>query len=449
MFPRFEEPTLPFSDLPLSSGIRRAIAGLGAAEPFPVQAAAIPLVLAGRDLAVSAKTGSGKTLAFAAPILDRLALAPARKGGLVRALVLVPSRELAAQVGAVFIGLCRGAGLSLAVRVAHGGTSINPQMLALRGGADVLVATPGRLLDLAKRNAARLGAVEYLVLDEADKMLDLGFRDELGSILALLPARRQTLLFSATLSGGVEGVAASALRNPVRLALDLPSREEPAASGGSEGQGGAALSGVAQSIAALDGETPSGALPDGATTGAAAPSDGDGSSGEARGAESGGLAATLPDGIEERVYLVGGEEKGPFLRRLLSGGPGFEKVLVFASSTRRADNVARKLLNNGVAAAAFHGDLSQGAREKALAAFRRGEIRVLVASDLASRGLDIEGLPCVVNYELPRSPLDYVHRVGRTGRAGARGLAVSLVSPEEEAQLRLIEKRLGRKLPRA
>ena len=436
MFPRFEEPTLPFSDLPLSSGLRRAITGLGAVEPFPVQAAAIPLVLAGRDLAVSAKTGSGKTLAFAAPILDRLALAPARKGGLVRALVLVPSRELAAQVGAVFIGLCRGAGLSFAVRVAHGGTSINPQMLALRGGADVLVATPGRLLDLAKRNAARLGAVEYLVLDEADKMLDQGFRDELGSILALLPAKRQTLLFSATLVGGIEAVAAAALRNPARLALDLPAREEPADAGGSEGQDGAAPSGVAQSVAALGGATPSGAVPDGATTGAAR----EGETGD---------AATLPDGIEERVYLVGGEEKGPFLRRLLSGGPGFERVLVFASSTRRADNVARKLLNNGVAAAAFHGDLSQGAREKALAAFRRGEVRVLVASDLASRGLDIEGLPCVVNYELPRSPLDYVHRVGRTGRAGARGLAVSLVSPEEEAQLRLIEKRLGRRLPRA
>ena len=432
MSQRIEEPTLPFSDLPLSSGIRRAIAGLGAAEPFPVQAAAIPLVLAGRDLAVSAKTGSGKTLAFAAPILDRLALAPARKGGSVRALVLVPSRELAAQVGAVFIGLCRGAGLSLAVRVAHGGTSINPQMLALRGGADVLVATPGRLLDLASRNAARLGAVEFLVLDEADKMLDLGFRDELYSILALLPARRQTLLFSATLSGGVEGVAAAALRNPARLALDLPAREGPADLGGSEGQGGEAPLGVAQSVAALDG---------GITGGAAPP-------GDARAGETGD-DAMLPDGIEERVYLLGGEEKGPFLRRLLSGGPCFERVLVFASSTRRADNVARKLLNNGVAAAAFHGGLSQGAREKALAAFRRGEIRVLVASDLASRGLDIEGLSCVVNYELPRSPLDYVHRVGRTGRAGARGLAVSLVSPEEEAQLRLVEKRLGRRLPRA
>jgi len=436
MFPRFEEPTLPFSDLPLSSGLRRAITGLGAVEPFPVQAAAIPLVLAGRDLAVSAKTGSGKTLAFAAPILDRLALAPARKGGLVRALVLVPSRELAAQVGAVFIGLCRGAGLSLAVRVAHGGTSINPQMLALRGGADVLVATPGRLLDLAKRNAARLGAVEYLVLDEADKMLDQGFRDELGSILALLPAKRQTLLFSATLSGGVEGVAASALRNPARLALGPPAREGPADSGGSEGQGGAAPRGVAQSVAALGGATPSGAVPDGATTGAAR----EGETGD---------AATLPDGIEERVYLVGGEEKGPFLRRLLSGGPGFERVLVFASSTRRADNVARKLLNNGVAAAAFHGDLSQGAREKALAAFRRGEVRVLVASDLASRGLDIEGLPCVVNYELPRSPLETVMSNEVWEEVSDRIAELVRASPEEEAQLRLIEKRLGRRLPRA
>jgi ATP-dependent RNA helicase RhlE len=268
-------------------------------------------------------------------------------------------------------------------------------MLALRGGADVLVATPGRLLDLAGKNAARLGAVEILVLDEADRMLNLGFRDELSAILALLPPRRQTLLFSATMSEALESISEAAIRDPLRLEIgDMP----------------------APGLAANE----AGSLPRAA-------------------------ASTEEEGIEELAYAVGAEVKGPFLRRLIAEG-GWERVLVFASSNRRADNVARKLNNNGIAALAFHGDLSQAARNKALGDFRAGKIRVLVASDLASRGLDIEGLPCVVNYELPRSPLDYVHRIGRTGRAGARGLAVSLVSPGEEAMLHIIEKKSRRRI---
>jgi superfamily II DNA/RNA helicase len=385
-----EERPLPFVDMQLSPELLRAVAELGYTEPFSIQSKAIPPILAGRDLCARAKTGSGKTLAYALPILERLGSSASQGGSSVSALVLVPTRELAAQVGKVFVDLVRGSRHPCVVRVVHGGTSINTQMLALRGGADVLVATPGRLLDLAFKNAARLGAVRFLVLDEADKMLDLGFSEELAAVLALLPERRQSLLFSATLSEKLEDVEAACLRDPERIWVD-----------------------------GIGGET---AAPPG--------------------------AIASQSGIEELVYAVPNEGKGPLLRRLISAG-GYARVLVFASSTRRADNVSRKLNGNGIVASPFHGDLSQGARSKALADFRSGALRVLVASDLASRGLDIEGLPCVVNYELPRSPLDYVHRIGRTGRAGERGLAITLVSSDEEAMLRLIEKRIGRRLPRA
>lgn len=385
---------MQFADLPLSPDMLAAMADMGFSEPFPIQAKAIPLILAGRDLVARARTGSGKTLAFAAPILERIASRDLKRGSSVSALVLVPTRELAVQVAQVFESLATAlerswalagkAGSHPVVRVVHGGTSINPQMLALRGGADVLVATPGRLIDLASRNAARLGSVSYLVLDEADRILDLGFREELEAVLALLPHERQTLLFSATLSMEVEAVAVTALAQPERIAVDEMGSQGP------------------------DGEA----------------------------------------SIDEIVHSVEPDSKGPLLRALIAKS-SFERILVFTSSNRRADNVTRKLANNGISALAFHGDLSQAARTKALADFRAGKVRVLVASDLASRGLDIEDLPCVINYELPRSPLDYVHRIGRTGRAGRRGTAITLVSPEEEAQLHVIEKRLKRKLPRA
>lgn len=395
---------MPFSAFKLSKALLGALSELGYAEPYPVQAAAIPPILDGRDLWARARTGSGKTLAYALPILERLtsygagAAAGARgaqargRGNFVTALVLVPTRELAAQVGKVFADLAAAMRSPLSVRVVYGGVSVNTQMLALRGGADILVATPGRLLDLQSKNAARLERLQILVLDEADKILDLGFRDELSSILALLPARRQSLLFSATASSELEALAS--LRDPARIEI-----------------------GAAPTSAAL--------------TSAKVP------------------GAADPKGvIDELLYLVARDDKGPLLRRIIAER-GCERFLVFASSTRRADNVARKLNNNGIAAAAFHGDMSQGARTKALESFRGGSLRVLVASDLASRGLDIEGLPCVVNYELPRSPLDYVHRIGRTGRADRDGLAISLVAPDEEDQLRLIEKRIGHKIARA
>jgi ATP-dependent RNA helicase RhlE len=303
-------------------------------------------------------------------VLERLGRTAAARGP-VRALVLVPTRELAAQVAEVFTRLARY--LPVRVRAVSGGVSINPQMMALRGGAEVLVATPGRLLDLVRRNAVRLGEVETLVLDEADRMLDLGFREELEQLLGLLPERRQNLLFSAT-----GGAFQPMLRDPV--VLGDAGREQP------------------------------------------------------------------PEVIAQRVYLVDQARKGPLLRFLIQRG-GWDRVLVFVASHHRADSVVRKLLNHGIGAEAMHGDLSQGARTGALAGFRTGGTRVLVATDLAARGLDLEQLPCVINYELPRSPNDYLHRVGRTGRAGAPGLALSLVAPEELQHMNLIEKRMGRRLP--
>jgi len=416
---------VPFSDLPLSKDLLGALAAMDCLEPFPVQSAVIPRVLAGLDLSVSAPTGSGKTLAFALPLVELMVRASslgreedrgqgergsARGGASIRSLVLVPTRELALQVASVFRGLESDKGFRFRLRVVHGGTSINPDMLSLRGGADILVATPGRLLDLASKNALRLGSLRHLVLDEADRMLGLGFRDELAAILALLPEDRQTLLFSATLDGETAEVAKVALRGGERVIIEA---------------------GV-PSVAGPKGDSPPGGSGGGVGKGAS-PSP----------------ATSQETGIIEIIHRVARDEKGPFLRRLIEGSPGFDRILVFASSTRRADNVTRKLLNNGISATAFHGDLSQAARVAALDSFRKGRVRILVASDLASRGLDIEGMPCVINYELPRQPLDYVHRIGRTGRAGAPGLAISLVSPEEEELLRLIERRIGRKLPRA
>jgi ATP-dependent RNA helicase RhlE len=372
---------MSFAALGLVEPLLRALEADGCLAPFPVQAQALPPALEGRDVVAAAETGSGKTVAFALPILQRLAAPPPERGpeqGPVRALVLVPTRELAAQVGAVLVQLGRFLPRPPRVRVVHGGVSVNPQMLALRGGADVLVATPGRLLDLAGRNAVRLSGLEVLVLDEADRMLDLGFREELERILDLLPARRQNLLFSATLEPSTAFLLQT-LRNPVSIQGPTPGRP--------------------------------------------------------------------PGVVKQLVYRVDEAGKGPLLRYLIQRG-GWDQVLVFVASHHRADGVARKLLNHGLRAEALHGDQSQGARTEALAGFRAGGTHVLVATDLASRGLDIPDLACVINYELPRSPNDYVHRVGRTGRAGAEGLALSLVAPAEEAHMALIEKRMGLRLPR-
>jgi len=384
---------MSFSSFGLSEGLLRALEANGFNGPTPIQSQALPPALEGRDLVAVAPTGSGKTAAFALPILQHLEHiehiehikhiqrseggSPEAIGNQVRALVLVPTRELAAQVGEVFTGLARFQPVPARTRIVFGGVSVNPQMMALRGGADVLVATPGRLLDLVGRNAARLGQVEILVLDEADRMLDLGFREELERLLALLPALRQNLLFSATTDPTAGGLLTAMLRDPVQLGV---AAEQP------------------------------------------------------------------PQGIRQRVYLVSQADKGPLLRHLIEKG-GWDQVLVFVASHHRADAVARKLQNHGIAAEALHGEQSQGARTGALADFKAGGARVLVATDLAARGLDIEQLACVINYELPRSPKDYLHRVGRTGRAGAEGLALSLVAPDERQHMNLIEKRMGCRLP--
>jgi ATP-dependent RNA helicase RhlE len=369
----------PFAALGLSTALVRAAVERGYAEPTPIQAAAIPLALQGRDVIGCARTGSGKTAAFALPLLHRL---DTRRPAWRRtyALVLVPTRELAIQVGETIQALSRRMAHPVKVAVVHGGVSINPQMLGLRGGAEVVVATPGRLLDLVDRHAVKLDDVNLLVLDEADRLLDEGFADELSRLTALLPARRQGLFFSATFAPAVQALADALLRDPVRV--DAP----------------------------------------------AAPDAG-------------------PAAIEQHAVEVDPAQRTPLLRHLIEQGR-WSRVLVFVATRYASDHVADKLRRTGIAAAAFHGDLSQGARNRVLADLRSGALRVMVATDMAARGLHIPDLGVVVNYDLPRSPVDYTHRIGRTGRAGATGLAVSFVSAATEAHFRLIEKRQRQRVTR-
>jgi superfamily II DNA/RNA helicase len=364
---------MPFSRLGLSAQLLRAVAERGYSAPTPIQAAAIPAVLGGGDVWASAQTGSGKTAAFALPILQRLAGVERERGRFVRALVLVPTRELAVQVGDAFRSYGRFLPEPpLKTLVVYGGVSINPQMMALGGGADVLVATPGRLLDLIAHNAVSLAQVAVLVLDEADKLFSLGFADELTRVLALLPTQRQTLFFSATFPPAVWALAESLLRNPTRI--EMP----------------------------------------------AAPED-------------------TPD-ILQRAIEVDAPQRTQLLRNLIELH-GWTRVLVFVATKYATEHIAEKLRRAGIEAAAFHGELSQGARMAALASFKAARVRVLVATDVAARGLDIAQLPVVVNYDLPRSPVDYAHRIGRTGRAGESGVAVSFISAETDAHFRLIAKR--------
>ena len=366
-----------FAALGLSPALVQAAAAAGWHTPTPVQAAAIPAVLAGRDLLARAPTGAGKTAAFVLPLLQRLQQVPAGDRRLA-VLVLAPTRELAAQTARVLRTLAPQQRAVLAV----GGLSINPQLLALRGGVPLLVATPGRLLDLVAHNALRLDGVQCLVLDEADRLLDLGFADEVGRVLALLPAQRQTLLFSATLPDTVSALAASALRDPLVV--------RAAAAGG----GG-------------------------------------------------------PD-ITQRAIVVDSARRTPLLRQLLRSA-GWPRVLVFVATQHASERVADKLRQGGVPAAALHGDLSSGRRAQVLADFGTGALQVLVATDLAARGIDLPQLGVVLNHDLPRSTVDHVHRIGRAGRAGAAGLAISFVladAPGSEAHFRLIEKRQGQRVPR-
>jgi len=360
----------------LSENLCRSADELGYKDLFPVQKDVIPVILAGKNLAATAQTGSGKTAAFLLPILQRLTESAKLKSQGVRVLVLVPTRELAVQVAEAAKVFSRYLPCKMRIAAIFGGVSINTQMMGLHGGTDILVATPGRLIDIVSKNAVSLSNVEVLVLDEADRMLDLGFRDEIGTILAMLPGKRQNLLFSATLKSNIEIPGINFMDDAVKIGiekLDIPA-----------------------------------------------------------------------DPVEQVVYTVDQNSKGLLLRYLINDG-GWEQVLVFVSSKRRADNVTRKLIANNISAEALHGDKSQGARTGALTRFKQGKIRVLVATDLASRGLDIEQLPYVLNYELPRSAADYIHRIGRTGRAGMKGVAVTLLSEEDYQQMKLIEKRMGKK----
>jgi len=388
-----ENPVTPgFAELGLQPALARAAAAAGWVQPRGIQAAAIPAILQGRDVLGQAPTGAGKTGAFMLPLLQRVLALPGvpqdRPRGL-RVLVLAPTRELAVQIGAAAQALAP----QLKTVVAVGGLSINPQMMALRGGAHLLVATPGRLLDLTRQNAVRLADLMTLVLDEADRLLDAGFADETQRVLALLPRQRQTLLFSATLPDAVLGLAQAVQRDALVL------HEAP-------------------------------------VEGAA-----DGGAGAARG---------TPASVTQRAVVVDTSRRSALLRHL-QRSQAWPRALVFVATQYASEHVADKLRQAGVAATALHGQLSPGRRSQALDDLQCGRIAMLVATDLAARGLDFLQLPVVVNYDLPRSAVDYTHRIGRTGRAGVPGLALSFIcadAPGSEAHFRLIEKRQQQRVPR-
>lgn len=365
---------MSFSSFGLAPALVKVLAAQHYEQPYPIQKEAIPSILQRKDVLGIAQTGSGKTASYVLPILSNLQGNTTAKNRHARVLVLVPTRELAVQVREVFILL----GSELPERVktlaVFGGVSINPQMIGLQG-VQVLVATPGRLLELVESNAVHLSEIETLVLDEADKMLNLGFREEMNRIFTLLPPKRQNLLFSATLSPEVANINQIILNDAVVVKIE-PEKEQI-------------------------------------------------------------------DLIEQTGYFVTLERKGPLLRYLIKKN-GLQQVLIFTSSTFQADNVADKLCKNGIDAVSIHSKKSQGARTEALREFKIGKLRVLVTTDLLARGIDIEFLPCVVNYELPRSPKDYVHRIGRTGRAENPGEAISFVTPEDQHHFRIIQKKMGK-----
>ncbi len=359
-----------FADFGLASPILEALAAEGYETPTPIQTQAIPLVLAGRDLCGIAQTGTGKTAAFALPILQRFSAAPSRRVPRgCRALVLCPTRELASQIADSF--RTYGCGSRLSTAVVFGGVAIGGQQRLLAPGVDILVATPGRLLDLIDRRDLSLEHVQVLVLDEADRMLDLGFIHALRRIVKLLPRQRQTLLFSATMPRAIAALADDCLTEPVKVAV-----------------------------------TP---------------------------------VATTAERVQQEVVFVPMPQKRALLTTLLAD-PAFERVLVFTRTKHGADRVVRHLTDHGVEALAIHGNKSQPQRERALAGFRGGQIRVLVATDIAARGIDVDSVSHVINFELPNVPEDYVHRIGRTARAGAAGTAISFCSDDERPYLRDIEK---------
>ena len=366
-----------FSSLGLSAPILKAVAEQGYTTPTPIQIEAIPAVLAGKDVMAAAQTGTGKTAGFVLPILERFSKRDRAQANQVRVLVLTPTRELAAQIRESVT--VYGNHLPLRSTVVFGGVKINPQMMKLRKGVDVLVATPGRLLDLYNQNAVKFKQLEVLVLDEADRMLDMGFIHDIRKILAVLPKQRQTLMFSATFSHEIRNLAKRLVQNPVEISV-----------------------------------TP---------------------------------RNTTVTTVEQLVHPVDKKQKSALLTHLIRDNQ-WEQVLVFTRTKHGANRLTRQLETRGIKAVAIHGNKSQGARTKALADFKKGMTRILVATDIAARGLDIDQLPHVVNFDLPNVPEDYIHRIGRTGRAGSEGQAISLVSADEFKQLSDIERLIKRLLPR-
>ncbi len=366
---------MSFDQLGLRIELLEAVKANGYTAPTLIQIRAIPVILGGQDILARAQTGTGKTDSFALPLVELLS----RKKGSdkhPRALVLTPTRELALQVGECIKTYARR--VAMRCTVVHGGVRINPQVDRLRRGIDILVATPGRLLDLAGQRHLNLSRIEFLVFDEADRMLDLGFSEEIFAILDLIPTRRRTMLFSATYTRQIRDLAGRMLQDPAYIEV----------------------------------------TPDN----------------------------TAAESVIQKVHLVNPSNKRPLLIHLITGGD-WRQVLVFTRTRHGANKLTEKLAAQGIDVAAMHGDKSQSFRTRSLEAFKNGEIRILVATDVAARGLDISNLPYVVNYDMPAIPEDYVHRIGRTGRAGISGIAVSLVTPEEKRFLREIEKLLNQKIP--
>ena len=368
---------MSFSALGLSEPLLRAVKEKGYSSPSPIQLEAIPAVLTGSDVMAAAQTGTGKTAGFTLPLLQRLDNGTRVKSNHVRALVLTPTRELAAQVHDSVV--LYGQHVSLRSAVVFGGVKINPQMMALRRGVDILVATPGRLMDLCNQNAVKFNDIEVLILDEADRMLDMGFINDIRKIMSLMPEKRQNLLFSATFSGEIRTLANNLLTHPIQIEISPQT--------------------------------------------------------------------TTAEGVKQSIIEVDKSKKAKLLIHLV-GTRNWSQVLVFMRTKHGCNRLVVSLEQFGITAAAIHGNKSQGARTRALADFKANKIRVLVATDIAARGIDISDLPHVINFELPNVPEDYVHRIGRTGRAGAEGEAISLVSADEVEFLADIETVIRRTLVR-
>lgn len=369
---------MQFNQLDLSPPLLKAIAEQGYSKPTPVQEQAIPLILKGRDMLAGAQTGTGKTAGFALPLLQLLYNQPKpKKPHSIRALILTPTRELAKQVYESF--RTYGKHLPLFSEVVFGGVSINTQIKRLKQGSDILVATPGRLLDLLYQKQVNLSQVQFFVLDEADRMLDMGFINDIRKVIKVLPEQRQNLLFSATYSKEIRTLAAQLLNDPVEVAVARKN-----------------------AVAEL---------------------------------------------VSQSVYAIKRENKRELISWLIGDG-NWQQILVFVRTKHGADRLCKQLIKDGIHCAALHGNKSQGARTKALEGFKAGKVTALIATDIAARGLDIDQLPHVVNYDLPAVAEDYIHRIGRTGRAGSEGEAISLVAPEEAHLLADIEKLLKKQIPR-